>query len=275
MPTQLTPRWANPYPQNGDVPSIPAHIQALAVALDDVAKDDQGVLASRPTSTAGTPGKRGRYYFATDTIQLFRDNGTGWDEIQIGPITSADIADGTIATADLANGAVNLAKTGAGDNGLGRGSFAAWKSGAYTLVHNASNNIAAQNELYDPSNWYDVANGRFQPVGVAGWWRVGGLIMTSTATFAAGDYLQFVVRRFDGAATTREIILDQNKVGVAVTAGGVYELVARGQGRVFLDGVDDYITFEAFFNRPAGNLALVTGSKDVCYVYADLANKTA
>lgn len=103
MPTQLTPRWANPYPQNGDVPSIPAHIQALAVALDDVAKDDQGVLASRPTSTPGTPGKRGRYYYATDTSQLFRDNGTGWDEIPIGGVINADVAAGAaIAESKLA-----------------------------------------------------------------------------------------------------------------------------------------------------------------------------
>lgn len=84
MPTQFTPRWANPYPQNGDVPSIPAHIQALGVALDDVAKDDQGVFAALPTSTPGAPGKRGRYYFATDTGQLFRDTGTSWVEIPIG-----------------------------------------------------------------------------------------------------------------------------------------------------------------------------------------------
>lgn len=102
-----TARWALPYPVGTDTPDIPNWMNQLAVALDNVAMDDQGTLAARPVSTVGSPGKRGRYYYATDTVQLFRDYGTGWDEIQIGPITSADITDGTIAIADLSAAAQN------------------------------------------------------------------------------------------------------------------------------------------------------------------------
>lgn len=38
----------------------------------------QGTVAARPTSTGGSPGKTGRFYYATDTGQLFYDYGTGW-----------------------------------------------------------------------------------------------------------------------------------------------------------------------------------------------------
>ena len=53
----------------------------LATDLDAVAMDDQGTLAARPVSSGGSPGKRGRYYKSTDDGRMWRDNGTGWDEI--------------------------------------------------------------------------------------------------------------------------------------------------------------------------------------------------
>ena len=79
-----TPRWALPYPLGSDAPDVPHWMQALAVALDDHAKDDQGPLGQRPVSTLQSPGKSGRYYYATDTQQLFRDTGFSWVEIPIG-----------------------------------------------------------------------------------------------------------------------------------------------------------------------------------------------
>lgn len=67
------------------ISDIDAGFQALAEDVDGLmAVDDQGLEGSRPTSTPGTPGKEGRYYFATDTRRLFRDYGTGWEEIPIG-----------------------------------------------------------------------------------------------------------------------------------------------------------------------------------------------
>lgn len=77
-----TSRWALRYPSGTDAPDIPLWMQRLANDLDGVAMDDQGLLDSRPTSTSASPGKRGRYYYATDTDQFFRDTGNGW--VQVG-----------------------------------------------------------------------------------------------------------------------------------------------------------------------------------------------
>lgn len=78
-----TPRWGLRYPLGTDTPDVPLWMQNLATDLDDVAKDDQGLLANRPVSTVGTPGKRGRYYWATDELALYRDHGTGWAQIAV------------------------------------------------------------------------------------------------------------------------------------------------------------------------------------------------
>ena len=82
MTTQHTARLSLPYPELTDTADVPRDVESLAAALDDtVATDDQGVIASRPTSSGGTPGVRGRYYFATDEGVLYRDRGTQWDAV--------------------------------------------------------------------------------------------------------------------------------------------------------------------------------------------------
>jgi hypothetical protein len=80
---QTTTRWGIRYPEGTDSPDVPLWMGRLASDLDDVAKDDQGLLAARPTSTAVSAGKPGRYYYATDTAQLFRDMGTSWTEVAL------------------------------------------------------------------------------------------------------------------------------------------------------------------------------------------------
>jgi hypothetical protein len=56
--------------------------QAMASAIDSQAAIfSQGTFASRPTSTPGTPGKTGRFYYATDTLELYYDYGTGWKRV--------------------------------------------------------------------------------------------------------------------------------------------------------------------------------------------------
>lgn len=83
-------------------------IAALGSALDPkLTPFTSGVLASRPTSTPGSPGKAGLFYFATDTGQFFVDYGTGWLEAARDvptPVTitaGADMAAGTTPTARL------------------------------------------------------------------------------------------------------------------------------------------------------------------------------
>lgn len=108
MTIQHTPRLQLPYPKETaprtDSADVPRDVAALAVALDSAALDDQGILADRPVSTVSTPGIAGRYYFVTgdaDPAQngrLYRDNGTGWNEI-----ASVGSTSGTLAQRPAAN----------------------------------------------------------------------------------------------------------------------------------------------------------------------------
>lgn len=76
------------------ISDIDAGFQALAEDVDSkFAGISAGPLASRPTSSAGTPGIVGRFYLATDTGQVFIDNGTGWIEF---PLTPATVPTATI-----------------------------------------------------------------------------------------------------------------------------------------------------------------------------------
>lgn len=79
-----TPRWSLPYPKtdNSESPTGPADFEVLALALDNVAMDDQGILSAMPS-----PGKKGRYWWVkgdptpANNGLLFRDDGTNWDVI--------------------------------------------------------------------------------------------------------------------------------------------------------------------------------------------------
>jgi hypothetical protein len=78
-----TPRLALPVPAEGDVPDVPAVLTTFADKLDEavaaggyqegVAWYMQGTLAQRPAA-----GTRGRFYWATDTGLLYRDDGAAW-----------------------------------------------------------------------------------------------------------------------------------------------------------------------------------------------------
>jgi microcystin-dependent protein len=63
------------------VSAIREAITANAGTLDDAVLFQQGVIASRPTSTAGSPGVSGREYRSTDETpkMLYKDTGTGWE----------------------------------------------------------------------------------------------------------------------------------------------------------------------------------------------------
>lgn len=79
--TLTTPRLALPYPQAFDTDNVPAAMLALATKLDNsMTGFTQGVLASRPVGGA----VYGKWYYATDTAQLFyyqpadANNTAGW-----------------------------------------------------------------------------------------------------------------------------------------------------------------------------------------------------
>lgn len=77
-----TTRWGIPYPALTDAADVPQWMHDLAVSLDNVAKDDQGILSARPAA-----GNKGFYYHATDDTTggpdgtLYRDNGTKWVQV--------------------------------------------------------------------------------------------------------------------------------------------------------------------------------------------------
>lgn len=105
-----TPRWGAPRPTEADTVDPVRDIRALAIFTDIFAVDDQGTLALRPGSTVPAPGKSGRYYKATDSNQLFRDYGTGWDEIALlnnGKLTPTS----SDAVANLYRSAAGVLKT--------------------------------------------------------------------------------------------------------------------------------------------------------------------
>ena len=91
-----TARWGLRYPELTDNADGPLAFKNLASDLDNVAMDDQGTVATMPPSTAQTPGRKGRYWFATDQSILYRDNGSGWD-----PITSSAPVDGEATVPSL------------------------------------------------------------------------------------------------------------------------------------------------------------------------------
>lgn len=84
MPTHPTARYGWQVPLGTDAVSNGDDLlRAWADALDAaVATADRGTLALRPTSTAGSPGKFGRFYQVTDdqanAQRLDFDYGTGW-----------------------------------------------------------------------------------------------------------------------------------------------------------------------------------------------------
>src|SRR6516225_5519067 len=112
MPT--TTRAGLRYPLLTDTPDVPRDIGNIAADADAIfAIGQQGTLASRPTSTSGSPGKTARLYYGTDTGHLYWDFGTGWSDI--GP-ASTTIADGSITGGPAGLGVKIAAATITHDN---------------------------------------------------------------------------------------------------------------------------------------------------------------
>src|ERR1035437_6664444 len=92
-PSGSTTKYGFPYPLELDTPDIPTGWQTLAQAIENIiATDSQNTLVNRPPA-----GKSGRYFWATDTTMLYRDNGTTW--LTIGPGAGATGATGATGAA--------------------------------------------------------------------------------------------------------------------------------------------------------------------------------
>jgi len=109
-----TTRGAFPYPAGSDAANtLDTQIQSLAQRCADIGVIfSQGSFATRPVSTAPSPGVEGRIYYATDTGVIYYDYGTGWVDILNVPddsITAAKIAANAVGASELADNAVDTA----------------------------------------------------------------------------------------------------------------------------------------------------------------------
>jgi hypothetical protein len=115
-------RWALRVPEGTDGPAdVPLWMDRLATDLSDVAKDNQGTLAGRPTSTVLAPTNTpGAYYVTTNEEdpagsarrRIYRDHGAGYDELVTVPV-SRRMIDATL----LADSGTSAAKGAAGSLG--------------------------------------------------------------------------------------------------------------------------------------------------------------
>lgn len=77
-----TPRYALRYPVAADANNVPSDMLNLATDLDNkMSTFISGTFASRPAF-----GTSGRFYFATDTKQMFYDTGSAWRDLTGSPV---------------------------------------------------------------------------------------------------------------------------------------------------------------------------------------------
>lgn len=103
-------RLSIPYPDPTnelDSADVPRDLQSLVAWLDRAGVVYFGPIGSRPTSSSGTPGIVGRWYWATDTLSLSFDYGTGW--LSIYPHAASHAIGGTDPVTPQSIGAVNMA----------------------------------------------------------------------------------------------------------------------------------------------------------------------
>jgi hypothetical protein len=75
----VTTRWGHRFPDldgSNAPPDVPLWMSRLALDLDNVAKDDQGLADDRGTAASR---KRGFIYKSTDTGAIERSDGSAWD----------------------------------------------------------------------------------------------------------------------------------------------------------------------------------------------------
>lgn len=103
---------SEPSADRSDPADVPLYIRNVVAALESIGTIyGQGTLAARPVSTVGSPGKQGRFYFATDNGNLYYDAGTSWNVIGV-----TTIADGSITGGPAGAGVKIAAATITHDN---------------------------------------------------------------------------------------------------------------------------------------------------------------
>jgi hypothetical protein len=210
------------------VSDVDAGIAALADDVDAImATDSQGLAANRPTSTPGSPGKSGRWYKTTDGGLLYRDHGTGYDEIPLVPIGES--------------------KLGTGSAGLAKGSFSAYRNASLSVFSGIA--IVADTEEWDVSGWYNPTNGRFTPQ-VAGYYRLTGRV-ESNGGFSSGVF--FAPAIYKNGSLEKYLSYEYGR-------GGAISASSEGSLLVKANGSTDYFNL-VLDHGSGGAVALLTGAQ--------------
>jgi Phage Tail Collar Domain len=197
-----------------DRPDIPLHLANIVTLLDaNGAMFGQGTFANRPTSSAGTPGKQGRFYMSTDgtggqagTNLLYYDLGTAWAQItstyagppadsitsvELAPnsVTSVELADGSVDSAAIIDGTITAAdlssalkpSTGAGAStealrslGTGAGQALGYSDLSNSVFKSGTRALLPANSSANDGTWYFATDQEVMYYGAGGTWhRVG------------------------------------------------------------------------------------------------------
>lgn len=216
MPGTTSGRWALPYSQGADAANtIDSTMQSLAEKLrDEGVQFSQGTLASRPTSTGGSPGKTGRFYYATDTDQLFYDMGTAWEQVrpdeslaayqnilQAQGIAQVDLSAGTYFVLNTPSQIVSHALVGSGSS--------------MTFVASANNSDIALPALYLDDADYSIP-GRTTKLRVRA--QVSTNATQPTITFTFGLYPVTFAGAADTLVPTLGTVVPGSTVAIASPA---------------------------------------------------------
>jgi len=192
----VTSRAGLPYPEAAD-PDMPRiDITDLANATDGAfAMFDQGPIAGRPTSTPGSPGEEGRFYYATDQDTLYYDYGTGWQAIQVRsginslfPSSPEHGQKWIIAADEAANDPV---WEFVWDNAISR-----WRKIGGEAILKAGNNTARP---FTSTNWAQVDTSPDVVIPHPGLYRVRVSLRSLSASVAQFGYISFFINRTVGA----------------------------------------------------------------------------
>lgn len=159
-----------PSADRSDPADVPLYIRNIVAALEALGTIyGQGTLAARPVSTVGSPGKQGRFYFATDDGNLYYDTGTSWNVIGV-----TTIADGSI-TGGPAGAGVKIATATITHDNIVAGT-----------IRGGGNEIAAASITAA-----DIANALKPSAGAGGGTEALRALGTAAGTAAAGDDSRF------------------------------------------------------------------------------------
>jgi len=265
-------------PLGTEAVNIDQHLKNLADGVDaNAAMFSQGVLASRPTSTPGTPGKTGRIYYATDNGKVYYDFGTGWvilnaDIPTLGPdsITSTEIAANAVGASELADNSVDAAAiidgvVGAAEiaNALKPSAGAGGSTEALRALGTGAANAAAGNDARlsdkrEPLDSWKTLFSQFtdvNPMGSGGSGTWGTLLIPTAGTYVVRLSGQGIVSGQGGSFT----LTVSAPVSKAVTGGGFnFEHVSPAWQVVVSAGTTITVTYQN--NDTNGPGQLLNGS---------------